>query len=154
GLDRLLLGQALPTDDAAFEGALPFPLPGAEMGELAGKLSEAARTVFTARAMLLAPKKPAEWAETLTDVLALLISSEDRHLPLVPATRDALAALVEFARAAGFDGAVHREALGTMLGRLFDRETSGRSFLSGGVTFCALLPMRSIPFRVVYLLGL
>jgi exodeoxyribonuclease V gamma subunit len=154
GLDRLVLGQALPNDDAAFEGALPLPLPGAEAGELAGKLAEAARKVFAARELLLLPKTPAAWAEALSAVVAMLVSSEDRHLPLVHATRDALSALAGFAQAAGFEGPVHREAMGTMLGRLFDRETSGRSFLSGGVTFCALLPMRSIPFRIVYLLGL
>jgi exodeoxyribonuclease V gamma subunit len=154
GLDRLLLGQALETDHAAFEGTLPLPLPGSEAGELAGKLAEAARSVFAAREMLLLAKTPQAWADALSAVLSLLISSEDRHLPLVHATRDALSALVGFAQAAGFEEEVHREAMGTMLGRLFDRETSGRSFLSGGLTFCALLPMRSIPFRIVYLLGL
>lgn len=154
GLDRLLLGQALQSDDVAFEGTLPLPFPGADAGELAGKLAEAARSVFAAREMLLAPKTPAAWVAALSAVVELLVSSEDRHLPLVHATRDALSALAGHAEAAGFDGEVHREAIGNMLGRLFDRETSGRSFLSGGVTFCALLPMRSIPFRIVYLLGL
>jgi exodeoxyribonuclease V gamma subunit len=35
-----------------------------------------------------------------------------------------------------------------------ERDAPGRAFLSGGVTCCALVPMRSIPFRVVCLLGL
>jgi exodeoxyribonuclease V gamma subunit len=33
-------------------------------------------------------------------------------------------------------------------------ERATHEFLDGGVTFCALLPMRSIPFRVVCLLGM
>jgi exodeoxyribonuclease V gamma subunit len=154
GLDRLLLGCALPNDDAPFAGSLPFPLAGGELAELAGKLAEAAARVFAARQVLLAPRTPSDWADTLNDVLDRLVSSEDEHLPLVQATRDALAALTKTARAAGYGGAVHREALASVLSRLFDQERSGRSFLSGGVTFCALLPMRSIPFRIVYLLGL
>ncbi len=154
GLDRLLLGHALSSDDAPFEGSLPFPLASGELAELAGKLSEAAENVFAAREALLVPKTPAAWAVTLGDVLDRLVSSDERHLPFVQATRDAIATLADTAAAAGFEGIVHREALGSLLGRLFDLEKSGRSFLSGGVTFCALLPMRSIPFRIVYLLGL
>lgn len=33
-------------------------------------------------------------------------------------------------------------------------EKRGRSFLRGGITFCSFIPMRSIPFNVVCLLGL
>jgi exodeoxyribonuclease V gamma subunit len=34
------------------------------------------------------------------------------------------------------------------------QKAPGRNFLSGGVTFCALVPMRTIPFEVVCLLGM
>ena len=30
----------------------------------------------------------------------------------------------------------------------------GAGFLTGGVTFCAMMPMRSIPFRVLCLIGM
>ena len=30
----------------------------------------------------------------------------------------------------------------------------GRSFLTGKVTFCAMLPMRSIPFKILCMLGM
>ncbi|MBW2178995.1 MAG: exodeoxyribonuclease V subunit gamma, partial [Deltaproteobacteria bacterium] len=30
----------------------------------------------------------------------------------------------------------------------------GSGFISGGVTFCAMLPMRSIPFKAVCLIGM
>src|SRR5207237_7508830 len=35
-----------------------------------------------------------------------------------------------------------------------DESSSGAGFLSGQLTFCALKPMRSVPFKVVCLLGL
>ena len=34
------------------------------------------------------------------------------------------------------------------------QEKSPHGFLSGGVTFCSLLPMRAIPFKVICLLGM
>jgi exodeoxyribonuclease V gamma subunit len=40
-----------------------------------------------------------------------------------------------------------------LTGRL-NNESIGYGFLSGGVTFCALLPMRSIPFKVICLVGM
>jgi exodeoxyribonuclease V gamma subunit len=33
-------------------------------------------------------------------------------------------------------------------------EAPGRAFLSGGVTFCAMVPMRSLPFEVVCMIGM
>ncbi|MFL6673981.1 MAG: exodeoxyribonuclease V subunit gamma, partial [Massilia sp.] len=46
--------------------------------------------------------------------------------------------------------AVLREA---WLGQL-DEPTLNHQFVSGGVTFCTLMPMRAVPFRVVCLLGM
>ena len=46
--------------------------------------------------------------------------------------------------------AVLREA---WLGAL-DEPTLNHQFVSGGVTFCTLMPMRAVPFRVVCLLGM
>ena len=41
-----------------------------------------------------------------------------------------------------------------VLGRRLEREGLGFGFMAGGVTFCAMLPMRSIPFRVICCLGM
>ena len=40
------------------------------------------------------------------------------------------------------------------LGDCLEKEGFGHGFLTGGLTFCAMLPMRSIPFRVIGLLGM
>jgi exodeoxyribonuclease V gamma subunit len=40
------------------------------------------------------------------------------------------------------------------LERVLEQASSGAGFLSGAITFCALKPMRSIPFRIVCLLGM
>jgi exodeoxyribonuclease V gamma subunit len=37
---------------------------------------------------------------------------------------------------------------------LMDEPTLNHQFVSGGVTFCTLMPMRAVPFRVVCLLGM
>jgi exodeoxyribonuclease V gamma subunit len=37
---------------------------------------------------------------------------------------------------------------------ILEKETKAKSFASAGITFCSLIPMRSIPFKVVALLGM
>ena len=67
---------------------------------------------------------------------------------------DALQCWLDTCDNAGFDEvlplAVLREA---WLGAL-DEPTLNHQFVSGGVTFCTLMPMRAVPFRVVCLLGM
>lgn len=73
----------------------------------------------------------------------------DEDDPLQP-VRDALATLVEATGTQPLSGAVVRLWLEQQLGSSTQR---GRYF-SGGVTFCGMRPMRSMPFRIICLLGM
>ncbi|HEY5975324.1 MAG TPA: exodeoxyribonuclease V subunit gamma, partial [Geobacteraceae bacterium] len=55
---------------------------------------------------------------------------------------------------AGFAGEVTPEVFRSWLAARLDRQERDLGFLGGGVTFCAMLPMRSIPFRVIALIGM
>jgi exodeoxyribonuclease V gamma subunit len=63
-------------------------------------------------------------------------------------------ALAEHQERAGFDEAVPLEVVRGFLEDRLEAERIGYGFLSGGVTFCAMLPMRSIPFHTVCLVGM
>ena len=54
----------------------------------------------------------------------------------------------------GFDGPVEIEVVKSFLENLLESVNFGTGFISSGVTFCAMLPMRSIPFKVVCLVGM
>jgi exodeoxyribonuclease V gamma subunit len=58
------------------------------------------------------------------------------------------------AETASFSEPLSLEVMTQLLAEHFESEIYGGEFLSGGVTFCAMLPLRSIPFRVVCLLGM
>ena len=55
---------------------------------------------------------------------------------------------------AGRDDALHAEILVDYLTQALSGELSGQRFMIGALNFCTLMPMRSIPFRVVCLLGM
>jgi len=67
--------------------------------------------------------------------------------------------LYELKLASGNDGAMFKEKVGikvirSSLGQALGRTGFGHGFITGGVTFCAMLPMRSIPFQVICLIGM
>jgi exodeoxyribonuclease V gamma subunit len=87
-------------------------------------------------------------------LLGAFVVEDSRTAGEHSAVRHALLALGQHASAAGFDEAIDLASFRALLGQVLDARPSAQGFLAGGVTFCQLMPMRSIPFRVVCLLGL
>ncbi|WP_174874865.1 exodeoxyribonuclease V subunit gamma [Vogesella oryzae] len=158
GLDRLLLGSVLPASLAGdgmplFGGLLP---DSAAQGQMASKLASLAALFeqLDALARLWAqPASIADWAERLRTAAAqLFLVDEDGEaaLQLLHQIADELAA---DAALAGFDGTVPLPVVRDAVLRQLEMSSSG-GFLTGGLTFCAMVPMRSIPFRVLCLVGM
>lgn len=68
--------------------------------------------------------------------------------------RHVLESLGETGAASGFDETVELDVVLEFLTDAFGSAISGSGFLLGAVTFCALKPMRSIPFKVIAILGM
>lgn len=155
GLDRLLVGYALPTRGRAlFQGVLPYDEIEGQQGELLGKLAAFCTSLFAIVSRLETRHTPRDWQSLLGRVIDdLLVGPEDDHTDVQP-IRAALDALATDAEEAGFDDVVDLTSILTLLDRRLDDDRPMRGFLAGGVTFCAMLPMRSIPFPVVCMLGM
>lgn len=155
GLRRLLLGYAMASDPPELvEGVLPEPGPSGSNAAALGKLAAFLDSLFTQLEQLGRPHPPAAWPGVVNAALeALVLHDADtawQHQELL----EALRTLSGRAQESGFDGPIGSAALRTLL---FDTSTGARparGFLLGGVTFCSMVPLRSIPFRVVCLLGL
>ncbi len=155
GLDRLLLGWALPREgDRLFSGILPYD-------ELEGTRVEVLNNFFRIWEVLLdfrerlAGRHPLEdWQEILLGLIETFLSGEGEVEADLQPLRQLAVRLGEMAEAAGFTGAVGAGVVRTYLEFYLNRPVEGTAFITGGVTFCSLLPMRSIPFSVVCLLGL
>ncbi|MEQ6289543.1 exodeoxyribonuclease V subunit gamma [Vogesella sp. GCM10023246] len=158
GLDRLLLGSVLPAGLAGdglplFAGLLP---DSAAQGQVAAKLASLAALFDTLDGLATQWAQPAsiaDWAERLRSAAAqLFLVDEDGEaaLQLLHQIADALAADAALAQ---FDGAVPLSVLRDAVLRQLEISSSG-GFLTGGLTFCAMVPMRSIPFRVLCLVGM
>jgi exodeoxyribonuclease V gamma subunit len=156
GLRRLLLGYAMAGNKKdLFEGLLPHDEVEGDGAEVLGRLITAAEALFELTENFANPRSLAGWVEPLQHVvekfLAPVGEDELRDVRFLRLTIDRLRTLGESLdekQAVDFRPVRHHliEQLGAM-------EHRGR-FFQGGVTFCALKPVRSIPARVVCLLGI
>jgi exodeoxyribonuclease V gamma subunit len=156
GLKRLLLGYALPksSKDTLFHGILPFDdIEGSETLIL-GKLVAFIENLFETIEASEQARPLSEWSNFLTDVLDRFLSPDEDSELDAQKLRYLLNNMVENANIAKFDTKVSREMVLAYLRHFLKQEPQQTAFLTGSVSFCAMLPMRSIPFKVLCLLGM
>jgi exodeoxyribonuclease V gamma subunit len=155
GLQRLLLGYGLPGGNRnTFAGVLPYDEIEGQDAELLGKLAEFCERLFTHLAELDRPRTPPAWQEALTALADDMLSTAGLAAWEHQQLRRAIEGLVTDAAAAGFDGTLPMESMRVLVEERLEEERPAQRFLAGGVTFCAMLPMRTIPFEVVCMLGM
>lgn len=158
GLDRLLLGVAMADEgERSFAGAVPFDdMEGAAV-DLLGRFVEFCEQAFAQLRALDHPRSLADWKQGLEWVLERLIRTDEAHAWQLQQVRDVLAALVDRSRDADgepFSAALELDAVRSLLQGGFQIGPGSIGHQTGAITFCAMVPMRSIPHRVVCLLGM
>ncbi len=168
GLDRLLLGVTMTEDGRRlFADVLPLDDVDSRAIDLAGRFSELLARLADALQGLGVPQSLASWAKAITAAADGLAATSPRdrwqraELARVLDEMVAEAAGTSPAEAAGASPAeaapaaeiAPAEIRAFLADRLAGRPTRA-NFRTGHLTVCTLLPMRSVPHRVVCLLGL
>ncbi|MDD4886062.1 MAG: exodeoxyribonuclease V subunit gamma, partial [Thiomonas sp.] len=154
GLRRMLLGYT-GAGESGFADIIPYEEIGGLDAALVGPLADLLDVLQAWWHTACGAATPQQWAQHARDLLdALTLPQELSERQTRARIDDALSAWLDDCAAAGFDEpaplAVLRDG---WLGAVDDAPGGGR-FLAGGVTFCTLMPLRSIPFGVVCLLGM
>lgn len=155
GLDRLLLGVALPGDQGRlFEGVLPTTGVVGGEARVLGRFASFLDALFELPARLGVSRPPQAWCRLLNRLLERFFAADEDDEIDAQRLRDAIDDIARVSESAGFTADV---ALPVVMAALRERTAGGgggHNFLAGGVTFCNLTPMRGIPFEVVCLLGM
>jgi exodeoxyribonuclease V gamma subunit len=156
GLERMLLGYALPGQgEKMFKGILPYDkIEGSDAALLGNFVALAERRLFALGKELGEPRTLREWEEFLARVLDEFFLPDKETERDVLFIRRVLRVLGEKQELSGFDEKVSLGVIKSHLRSSLEKEGFGYGFLTGGITFCAMLPMRSIPFKVICLLGM
>ncbi len=102
------------------------------------------------------PATPAQWHQRWLEARAALFDPGDEGEAQQALVRvaEAIEEWVQVCAEAGFDAPVSLAVLEETLAPVFAEPQEAQPFLGGAVTVATLMPMRAIPFRVVYLLGM
>jgi exodeoxyribonuclease V gamma subunit len=157
GLDRTLLGAAMTGNRPRLYGDV-LPLDDVDSGdiELAGRLAELLARLGAALHALSGSRPVADWASAIADAAVRLTATADGDAWQAAQLRRMLDELVD---EAGATGTPSLAPLGLMdvvalLGDRLKGRPTRANFRTGHLTICTLVPMRSVPHRVVCLLGL
>ena len=149
-VDRMLLGVAMEEGDRWIGPVLPLDDVDSGTIDLAGRFAELLDRVDTAVRALERLRTVPQWADLLGELVASL--GEPAHAWQLVQLRSELADLAE--AATDTDVLLTRaDVAGLLAGRLAGRPTRA-SFRTGTLTVCTLVPMRSVPHRVVCLVGM
>ena len=154
GLDRVLAGVALSDDSQSWiENTLPLDDVGSNSVELAGRLTEFVDRLQRVVDSLSGTRSLRDWLTALVDGIRLITRIEDAD------AWQASQMEREFNDVCAYAGA--REATLLRLpdvDALLHQHLAGRptraNFRTGTLTVCTMVPMRSVPHRVVCLVGL
>lgn len=157
GLRRILMGYAMSAEHSfslADETIAPYEQVEGLQAELAGKLAHFVEALIEYRAELANARNAVEWQLQLNNMLGAFFELDVDNELAIKTIRDALSRLVEQTSEAGFGQEIDLRVVNDYLQNKLDSTRISQRFLAGQVNFCTLMPMRSIPFKVVCLLGM
>ena len=167
GLDRLLLGFSMArTRGRLFKETLPFEEMVAGEGETLGQFAQFVESLNECNAMLHASATLDEWGAKLLalfDRFFLVEQQDDHDVQPLRSVIDQMVRTGQMVKTGemvrtGSHLSNHTllsfEVIRQHVKDTLNQSTRESGFMAGGVTFCAMLPMRSIPFKVICLLGM
>ena len=156
GLNRLLLGFAreLVPEDLNSDGILPLEAVGDGDAMLLGKFITAVESMFALRRDCLSERTPEEWSRRLLQAVDDFFLPPEEEFDEIAALRRAVQRPGREAAAAGFSATVPVDVIEEVVASSLTLPGRNDPFLRGKITFCSLVPMRSIPMKAVAILGL
>lgn len=154
GMQRMLAGYAM-GEHAVLEGIEPYAeVAGLEAAAL-GPLYQLFRALCSLEQELREPQKPEQWVARLKQLLERFFLAEgQKEQLLIAQLHKALEEWRTTCAAGGFDEALPLVVMREAWLQAMEGARDSQRFLDGAINFCTLMPMRSIPFKLVCLLGM
>jgi exodeoxyribonuclease V gamma subunit len=159
GLDSLLLGYAMPgRKQNLFNNILPYDHLEGHNTVLLGNFLDFAETLFNQVRILEQRHTLHNWSGILLNLLDDFFPVDNSAATEINLLRQIFHDLKEKQVRTTFEKPVGIDVIRTFLGNKIDQTGldlfGSANFLTGGVTFCEMLPMRAVPFKVICLLGM
>ncbi|RBP12641.1 exodeoxyribonuclease V subunit gamma [Pseudocitrobacter faecalis] len=154
GLTRMLLGYAMESQQGEWQSVLPYDESSGLIAELVGHLASLLMQLNHWRQGLSQDRPLEEWLPVCRDMLNdFFLPDQDTEAALALIEQQWQAIIAQGTQSQ-YEGMVPLSLLRDELASRLDQERISQRFLAGPVNICTLMPMRSIPFKVVCLLGM
>lgn len=155
GLERIILGYALPGKGRRmFQTILPYdPIEG-ESAQSLDRFLIFFETVTTYYFELKNARTLKGWNDYLTQMIVDFFGDDESIEDELGSIRGILDQMARAGNLAGYSKTISLRMLQTGFNHHLEQIRSSSRFISGGITFCQLVPMRSIPTRVICLVGM
>ncbi|HCT3930726.1 TPA: exodeoxyribonuclease V subunit gamma [Citrobacter koseri] len=154
GLTRMLLGYAMESAQGEWQSVLPYDESSGLIAELVGHLASLLMQLNLWRRGLAQARPLEEWLPVCRDMLNDFFLPDAETEAAMTLIEQQWQAIITEGLEAEYGDAVPLSLLRDELAQRLDQERISQRFLAGPVNICTLMPMRSIPFKVVCLLGM
>jgi len=155
GLNRLMLGYALPAkEEKTFHTILPHDQVEDSSARVLGNFLSFIEKLLSSITSLAQARTLNDWGKVLLQILDEFIFGDEKTEWEILFIRTTINSLALIQEKSGFDKKIELPLIRSYLQKYCEKEGFGFGFMSGGVTFCTMLPMRSIPFKIICLLGM
>lgn len=154
GLTRMLLGYAMESAQGEWQSVLPYDESSGLIAELVGHLASLLMQLNIWRRGLAQERPLEEWLPVCRDMLNAFFLPDAETEAAMTLIEQQWQAIISEGLGAQYGDAVPLSLLRDELALRLDQERISQRFLAGPVNICTLMPMRSIPFKVVCLLGM
>jgi exodeoxyribonuclease V gamma subunit len=151
-VERRLFGGYALGEGELFEGIAPIAGVDGTRGEILGRFWRLLSCLSDYAGRLRSPRRASEWQDCLGRLLDDFFGQYEDEEGRIQKIRDALADLA--GQAGSLDEVLPIALVRHWLEQQLGTHTRHGRYFSGGVTFCGMRPMRSLPFRVICVLGL
>jgi exodeoxyribonuclease V gamma subunit len=152
GIRRMLLGYAM--SDSLFEGISAYDEIQGLQGDLLGRFIDFIDALLQLQESLKQSYNAHQWQAFVYQLLEDFYQEDDDNTAVLSLIRNELDNLLDHTGQADFTQPISLFILIEHLEQHLSDQGSSPRFLAGQVNFCTLMPMRSIPFKIVCLLGM
>ena len=154
GLERMMLGYAMREEHGIWQDSLGLNSSYGLKGELAGNLSHFSTALSALHETLQQAYSIEKWQEILTALLSDFFVQNEDTSDTIFYIQEKINELAEHLKALHFTKELQADVITDVITMKLEDAPNSLKFLAGKVNFCTLLPMRSVPFKVVCLLGM
>ncbi len=155
GFQRLFMGYALPEgEETLVANVLPCDAFEGLDADILGKFAHFCHTLFAILRKLGSRKNIKEWGKCFKTLVQSMIEKKHTNESDMEFLIQTIDEFVRDGEAAGFAHEIDFSVAKEFIEIKLDKTFAQGSFLAGSLTFCNLMPMRSIPFKVVALMGM